>query len=482
MKKKRLRKIPGGEANVRKEIELLRRLRHPNVIALEQVLYADSREKTYLVMEYCVTGLQNLLDKAEGKKFPIWQAHNYFSQLVAGLDYLHSHGVVHRDIKPGNILLTRDGTVKISDFGVAEQLDPYLASDISISSLGSPAFQPPEIALGREEFSAFKVDIWAAGVTLYNMVTGAYPFMGTNLYNLFQNIGAGEFTLPDSLDPALQDLIRRMLTHDPATRASLADVRSHPWVTTAPPRDPSQPAVPLLDPPTALISGLPPPTTTLLPYLEAMYPSETPTLQPGPGGSASVPLLSPAPPGHARRDTSTTASSSLQPASSTSGELRRPGAPPAGTNSSSGSGSRSNTWHPSGGGGGQTLGSEGFSAEHKRNISTSSSKIRADLAFGSGGDGGDSPGGEVGGLGEQSSPPSLYDAVSLDPRREGEGENPLVGRRPSSTMGGPGSGANAEEREGLFHTLLRKLSFRKRKSVRDIADFLGSTENMSSSS
>lgn len=467
MKKKRLKKIPGGEANVRKEIELLRRLRHPNVIALEQVLYSEDRQKTYVVMEYCVTGLQSLLDKAEGKRLPLWQAHSYFCQLLSGLEYLHSHGVVHRDIKPGNVLLTRDGTLKISDFGVAEQLDPYSAADLSISSLGSPAFQPPEIALGQEEFSAFKVDIWAVGVTLYNMVTGSYPFTGSNLYNLFQNIGAGEFTIPEGVDQTLADLIRRMLTADPATRCTLTEIRNHPWVTSPLPRD--SPAVPLLDPPTTLVSGMPPPTTTLLPYLEAMFPPEGPVT---PGGTQQQQQQQP--PQQQGPGPSSSSSANPYVAVTSRSSISDPPASAASASSSAGGAGGKQSWHLTANASSTMLGGEGFTSEHRRNISTSSSKIRADLNFAGGEE--DEPGGSDSAIlreGDRSAPPSLYEAASTNSggRDVEEGDASLVaGRR------GP------EEREGLFHTLLRKLSFRKRKSVLEITNFLGSTENIAGSS
>ncbi|GIX99258.1 hypothetical protein CDAR_447481 [Caerostris darwini] len=230
LKKKKLRKIPNGEQNVQMEILLLKRLNHRNVIKLVDVLYNEEKQKMYMVMEYCVSVLQQMLENLPDKKFPISQAHGYFCQLLDGLEYLHSQGIIHKDIKPGNLLLTTCRTLKISDLGVAEALDRFAKDDICYTSQGSPAFQPPEIAIGLESFSGFKVDVWSSGVTLYNFTTGKYPFEGDNIYKLFENIGKGEFEVPKDLDPLLQDLLMGMLRKDPAERFTLKLIREHDWV------------------------------------------------------------------------------------------------------------------------------------------------------------------------------------------------------------------------------------------------------------
>ncbi|XP_040393611.1 serine/threonine-protein kinase STK11 isoform X2 [Cygnus olor] len=211
------------------EIQLLRRLRHKNVIQLVDVLYNEEKQKMYMVMEYCVCGMQEMLDSVPEKRFPVFQAHGYFCQLIDGLEYLHSQGIVHKDIKPGNLLLTTNGTLKISDLGVAEALHPFAEDDTCRTSQGSPAFQPPEIANGLDTFSGFKVDIWSAGVTLYNITTGLYPFEGDNIYKLFENIGKGDFTIPEDCGPPLSDLLRGMLEYDPAKRFSIQQIRQHNW-------------------------------------------------------------------------------------------------------------------------------------------------------------------------------------------------------------------------------------------------------------
>lgn len=262
--KRKLRRIPNGEQNVRREIKLLRKLQHRNVIELLDVLYNEQKQKMYLIMEYCVGGLQEMLDSVPQKRLPIHQAHGYFVQLLDGLEYLHGRGIIHKDIKPGNLLLTLDHTLKISDFGVAEALDIFAPTDECTTGQGSPAFQPPEIANGHEVFSGFKVDIWSTGVTLYNITTGLYPFEGDNIYKLLENIGKCEWTPPDWLEPRLADLLVNILRADPSQRFTLQQIRHHEWFQFAP--DATSPLVPI--PP---LKGDWQRCSTVLPYLIAHH-------------------------------------------------------------------------------------------------------------------------------------------------------------------------------------------------------------------
>ncbi|KAM6948507.1 serine/threonine-protein kinase STK11 [Aplochiton taeniatus] len=266
LKKKKLRRIPNGEANVKKEIQLLRRLQHKNVIHLVDVLYNEEKQKIYPSLCYCVCGMQEMLDSVPEKRFPVFQAHGYFCQLLDGLEYLHSQGIVHKDIKPGNLLLTTDGTLKISDLGVAEALHPFAEDDTCRTSQGSPAFQPPEIANGLDTFSGFKVDIWSAGVTLYNITTSLYPFEGDNIYKLFENIGKGEFTVPEECGPLLSELLNGMLEYEPVKRFSIQHIRQHNWVRKKHP--PSEPPVPI---PASSESRDPWRSMTVVPYLEDLH-------------------------------------------------------------------------------------------------------------------------------------------------------------------------------------------------------------------
>uniref|UniRef100_A0A3Q2CF41 Serine/threonine-protein kinase STK11 n=1 Tax=Cyprinodon variegatus TaxID=28743 RepID=A0A3Q2CF41_CYPVA len=267
LKKKKLRRIPNGEANVKKEIQLLRRLQHKNVIQLVDVLYNEEKQKIYpsTFDRYCVCGMQEMLDSVPEKRFPVFQAHGYFCQLIDGLEYLHSQGIVHKDIKPGNLLLTTDGSLKISDLGVAEALHPFAEDDTCRTSQGSPAFQPPEIANGLDTFSGFKVDIWSAGVTLYNITTSLYPFEGDNIYKLFENIGKGDYTVPEECGPLLSDLLRGKRRVECLFSINMKNTRSI-WVRKKHP--PSERPVPI---PACAESRDQWRSMTVVPYLEDLH-------------------------------------------------------------------------------------------------------------------------------------------------------------------------------------------------------------------
>ena len=147
------------------------------------------------------------------------------------MEYLHDSRVIHKDIKPGNLLLSREQILKISDFGVAEETDRFSNSDTCYQSTGTPRFQPPEIAAGLNSFKGkidhiihgpYKytylgsaVDIWAAAVTLFNCITGKYPFNGENIYKLYEIIEKCELIIPSmaELTSDLETLLRLVLVY-----------------------------------------------------------------------------------------------------------------------------------------------------------------------------------------------------------------------------------------------------------------------------
>lgn len=129
--------------------------------------------------------------------------------------------------------MTTDGIVKFSDFGIAEQFDLYNQDDmISSEFAGTHQFLPPEIAEGQSSFEATGVDIWALGVTLYNMLTGNYPFEFStekNILELYDKIINGEYEMPINIDEEGRSLISGMLEKNYEKRSNIFQIINHPW-------------------------------------------------------------------------------------------------------------------------------------------------------------------------------------------------------------------------------------------------------------
>lgn len=236
IKKRHLPAIPGGEQNVQREVEILKTLQHKSIIRLIDDFTDEERQKIYLVFEHVGGGsLQDLLERAPNKRLPLCQARRIFGELLDALEYLHSHNIIHRDLKPSNMLFTESGDMKLSDFSVAVQLDKISTNATHRKCTGSPAFQPPELLTdplkGPCGFSGPKIDIWAAGVTLYMMCVGAFPFEGTSVCALFENISKATYKIPCWIDPCLADLLKGILNKDPGQRLTIDQIRQHPWMT-----------------------------------------------------------------------------------------------------------------------------------------------------------------------------------------------------------------------------------------------------------
>lgn len=137
---------------------------------------------------------------------------------------VHAQGVIHRDIKPDNLLLSDDEVLKIVDFGVSEMFDKPDNMTIS-KSAGSPAFMPPELCGKHQEVSGKAADIWSMGVTLYCLKYGKIPFNRPGVLEIYDAIKADDVSMPEDEDPNFIDIMNRILEKDPEKRITMPELR-----------------------------------------------------------------------------------------------------------------------------------------------------------------------------------------------------------------------------------------------------------------
>ncbi|XP_040377893.1 serine/threonine-protein kinase ATG1c-like isoform X2 [Oryza brachyantha] len=210
------------------EVDILRRIRHPNVIALHESIRDGGR--IYLVLEYCRGGdLHSYLQRH--KRVSESVAKYFIQQLASGLQMLRENNVVHRDLKPQNILLVannENSILKIADFGFAKFLEP---SSLAETLCGSPLYMAPEV-MQAQKYDA-KADLWSVGIILYQLVTGSPPFTGDSQIQLLQNIlHTREIRFPSdcNLSHGCIDLCRKLLRINSVERLTVEEFVNHSFL------------------------------------------------------------------------------------------------------------------------------------------------------------------------------------------------------------------------------------------------------------
>ncbi|KAL2926093.1 CBL-interacting protein kinase 5 [Bienertia sinuspersici] len=209
---------------IKREISVMRLVKHPNVVQLYEVM--ASKTKIYFAMEYVKGG--ELFNKISKGKLKEDQARNYFQQLISAIDYCHSRGVYHRDLKPENLLLDENGNLKITDFGLSALGDSRRQDGLLHTTCGTPAYVAPEV-INKRGYDGAKADIWSCGVVLYVLLAGYLPFKDTNLMELYRKISNGDFKFPNWFPSDVRKLLCQILDACPSSRITVSKLKENKW-------------------------------------------------------------------------------------------------------------------------------------------------------------------------------------------------------------------------------------------------------------
>ena len=217
---------PSKKKNVGREIEILKKLDHPNIVKMFEVI--ETPKQLHLVLEFVPGGsLGAFLKKKPGRRLEESECRAIFRQLVLALEYIHSQKVTHRDLKLENLLMDKENSVvKVIDFGFSTCFSHEKKVKLFC---GTPTYMAPEIVM-RKEYSGPPADIWALGVLLFVMLSGCFPFKAPTDRELFKKIEKGIFSIPSHVSAGARDLIHRILVVNPAERLKASDIVSDCWL------------------------------------------------------------------------------------------------------------------------------------------------------------------------------------------------------------------------------------------------------------
>ncbi|KAG9292597.1 hypothetical protein G9A89_006968 [Geosiphon pyriformis] len=207
------------------EINLLRNLNHANIV--KYIGFEKTKESLFIILEYCENGSLHTICKKFGK-FPENLVAVYISQVLEGLLYLHEQGVIHRDIKGANILTTKQGLVKLADFGVATKTSTL--NDGSV--VGSPYWMAPEII--ELSGATTKSDVWSVGCVVIELLEGKPPYSHLDPMPALYAIVQDEHPpLPESASPAVKNFLMHCFQKDPNLRVTAKKLLKHPWIANS---------------------------------------------------------------------------------------------------------------------------------------------------------------------------------------------------------------------------------------------------------
>nr|XP_040149248.1 serine/threonine-protein kinase PLK4 isoform X1 [Ictidomys tridecemlineatus] len=215
----------GMVQRVQNEVKIHCQLKHPSILELYN--YFEDNNYVYLVLEMCHNGEMNRYLKNRRKPFSENEARHFMHQIITGMLYLHSHGILHRDLTLSNLLLTRNMNIKIADFGLATQLT--MPHEKHYTLCGTPNYISPEIA--TRSAHGLESDVWSLGCMFYTLLIGRPPFDTDTVKNTLNKVVLADYEMPTFLSREAKDLIHQLLRRNPADRLSLSSILDHPFMS-----------------------------------------------------------------------------------------------------------------------------------------------------------------------------------------------------------------------------------------------------------
>ena len=223
------------EKSAFQEVKILKKCKHPNIIAFKEAFITRYPSRAiHLVTEFADSGdLQQKIQsqKKKNELFSESQIINWLIQVCLALRYIHKLKIIHRDIKPSNIFLTKEGLIKLGDFGISKALQKD--QNDTRSAVGTPFYMPPEV-IDSQKYD-YRADIWSLGITFFQIMTFTLPFDGNNQMGLFNNII--EFKKENSFNnnatlysEELINIVRKMFSKNPNDRPSIDEILNVPII------------------------------------------------------------------------------------------------------------------------------------------------------------------------------------------------------------------------------------------------------------
>lgn len=231
-------KASGAESAL-KERRIMSGVRHPFLACLRFAFQTPT--KLYLGMDYYKGGnlyhhmhtssFDPKVATSAGRGFPVSRARFYAAELALGVAYLHSHGIIYRDLKPDNIMLDIHGHIRLIDFGISKQLEVNDGNEYETTGTvaGSPAYIAPEQLNKQRPQYGMAADWWSFGILLYEFLCGRTPFEDRNIMQMYKKIQTAEIKYERNppLDPDAVDLMKKLLIRDPEKRIHFDEIQKH---------------------------------------------------------------------------------------------------------------------------------------------------------------------------------------------------------------------------------------------------------------